>query len=106
MVVGGELPFFYRRCEASGNVPGHKKGTGGENGHASTGLIFATLVHYGHDAERLQYYTERQLYLYYKQALNLQKINSHRALLDIHAGTAGGSVAQNRLKKLKVSNNE
>ncbi|EMQ4189609.1 hypothetical protein WGY46_005389, partial [Serratia marcescens] len=55
----------------------------------------------GHNPDRLGHYTARQLTLYYREALQLQKQDSIDRILDVIAGRAGGQTATTRINALK-----
>lgn len=88
--------FFYGRCHP------HPAAAAGQGEDAvGFGCIFATLIRAGHNPDRLGHYTARQLTLYYREALQLQKQDSIHRILDVIAGHAGGQAATTRINALK-----
>lgn len=96
--MGGERAFFRPPCpEPRG---GHIPGAGAGTATIDWGEIYATLVAHGHRAHDLGSYTARQLKLYYREALRLERQRSARRLADVNAAMAGGDAATNRLQNL------
>ena len=79
---------------------GQRLSTGGSDRGVSWGEIYATLIANGHQRSDLGSYTERQLKLFYRQALKLERQRSARRLLDVNMGMAGGDAAKERLNEL------
>ena len=97
--VGGERAFFRqpRQKPRHGAVPGG-------NGSAEPigwGEIYATLIAHGHRAGEIGGYTARQLELYFREALRLDRQHSASRLADVNAAFAGGEAAKGRLKALR-----
>ena len=67
----------------------------------SYGRIYARLVAHGHDLDRIRGYTERQLKLFGREALRIERERSAATLMDVNAAFAGGHAARDRLRDLK-----
>lgn len=67
------------------------------------GAIYATLIACGHARDDLGRYTERQLRLFYREALRIERQRSARRLVDVNAAMAGGDAAKTRLKQLEAT---
>ena len=97
--MGRERAFFCApRQHPRRRGPWRTPGAG--SGNTGWGGIYATLIAAGHRASDLGRYTERQLKLYYREALRLERQRSARRLADVNAAFAGGDAARQRLKQL------
>ena len=106
--MGGELPFFRAARPQPASRRAGKRGHEGANRGAVSadsgvgwGAIYATLIANGHQRSDLGAYTERQLKLFYRQALQLERQRSAMRLLDVNAGMAGGDAAKDRMNELR-----
>ena len=97
-MVGGERSFFRPPCPEPGH--GDLPGAGAGAATIDWGEIYATLIAHGHRAHDLGEYTARQLKLYYREALRLERQRSARRLVDVNAAMAGGDAATTRLQDL------
>ena len=80
---------------------GPRRGAGSADRGVSWGETYATLIANGHQRSDLGTYTERQLKLFYRQALQLERQRSAMRLLDVNAGMAGGDAAKDRMNELR-----
>ena len=104
--MGGELPFFRAARPKPSTRPAgkrHPEGSnrGSDNSSVGWGAIYTTLIAHGHRYSDLGTYTERQLKLFYKQALQLDRQRSAMRLLDVNTGMAGGDAAKDRMNELR-----
>ena len=82
-------------------LEGQGRGTRSADSAVSWGAIYATLIANGHQRGDLGTYTERQLKLFYRQALQLERQRSAMRLMDVNAGMAGGDAAKDRMNELR-----
>jgi hypothetical protein len=94
--VGTQPRFFYRR----GN-PKNKSVPGKQEKVIGYGQLFSTLVRAGHDPQRLPHYTQRQLELYYCEAVKQTCRERADFIVDIFAGTNGGNNATQLINALR-----
>jgi hypothetical protein len=106
--VGCQRVFFRAaRQQPAGHRAGKRRleGQGRWNSqhrqHCQLGAIYATLIANGHQRGDLGTYTERQLKLFYRQALQLERQRSAMRLMDVNAGMAGGDAAKDRMNELR-----
>ena len=106
--MGGQRAFFRAaRQQPAGHRAGKRRLEGPRNRTDSAdsgvgwGDIYATLIANGHQRSELGHDTERQLKLFYKQALQLERQRSAMRLLDVNAGMAGGDAAKDRMNELR-----
>ena len=64
------------------------------------GRIFAVLIRNGHAAGELMGYTQRQLRLYYREAIQAENEAQAARIVAVNLGFAGGSAAKEALAKL------
>ena len=103
-----QRPFFRAaRQQPAGHRAGKRRNEGPRHSAGSSdrgvswGEIYATLIANGHQRSDLGTYTERQLKLFYRQALQLERQRSAMRLLDVNAGMAGGDAAKDRMNELR-----
>ena len=106
--MGGQRAFFRAaRQQPAGHRAGKRRLEGPRNRTDSAdsgvgwGDIYATLIAHGHRYSDLGTYTARQLKLFYKQALQLDRQRSAMRLLDVNTGMAGGDAAKDRMNELR-----
>ena len=100
--MGRERPFFYPpRGERSRCEPG-----GSETRTVGWGELYATLIAHGHRLDDVRRYTNRQLTLFYREAVRRDARMSTARLLDVNAGFAGGEPADRRVAALRAVEDE
>lgn len=96
--MGRELGFF--RASGDAAEAGRAGPSAAGSGTCGWGAVFTGLIAAGHDARRLGEYTERQLRLYFREAMRREDRQQARLLLAVNAGMAGGEYAEQELQRL------
>ena len=100
-MVERECPFFrHARQEPTGRRDGKRRREGQNSAGVGWAEIYTCLIAHGHQRSDIGSYTERQLKLFYRQALKLERQRSAMRMLDVNAGMAGVDATKERLNGL------